>query len=136
MPNYWYTLTHNNNFTHKNVVYGVSSLESVANTILMNLLDVKRENRLEKLLTDFNEDIKNVDALYHYLPDQYKQYASNVELLKQQMASLHEISGLYTISNIELAPDCYGCINDCGGQRDHMECPTGCLHDSTHCFSC
>ncbi len=31
---------------------------------------------------------------------------------------------------------CYGCIHDRPGQKDHMECPTGCLHAKEECSMC
>jgi hypothetical protein len=31
---------------------------------------------------------------------------------------------------------CEGCRIDAPGQRSHMECPTGCLHDDDHCPDC
>ena len=44
-------------------------------------------------------------------------------------------AGRYT-TKIEKLSDCYGCAYECGGQKDHMECPSGCLHDKTSCFEC
>lgn len=41
--------------------------------------------------------------------------------------------GKYTIV-IKRLSDCYGCANELGGQRDHMDCPSGCLHDKESCF--
>lgn len=32
--------------------------------------------------------------------------------------------------------DCYGCLNEYSGQKDHMECPNGCLHNPENCFIC
>jgi hypothetical protein len=40
----------------------------------------------------------------------------------------------YTISEIE--PACEGCLNEYLGQRDHMMCPYGCLHDPITCTLC
>ena len=45
----------------------------------------------------------------------------------------HEIFIMYNIEIIGKAPNCYGCRHDLGGQRDHMECNTGCLHNSDYC---
>lgn len=32
--------------------------------------------------------------------------------------------------------ECRGCINLACGQDEHMECPTGCLHDPNDCDIC
>ena len=37
---------------------------------------------------------------------------------------------------IEKLSDCYGCAHENCGQKNHMECPTGCLHDKTSCWHC
>lgn len=39
-------------------------------------------------------------------------------------------------TKIEKLSDCYGCAYECGGQKDHDECPDGCLHDQTSCSFC
>jgi hypothetical protein len=40
----------------------------------------------------------------------------------------------YLISEIE--PACEGCLNEYLGQKDHMSCPYGCLHDANNCTLC
>ena len=149
MSNYWYTLTKthskkinvsNKGDTKRLVIYEVQSSNNVAdvtNAILKQLFNTKRENRLNKLLYNFDHNnIDNILLLEEYLPVQYKKYASDINQLKEQLSSLYEISNKYIISDIEQVPNCHGCIYDLGGQKDHMGCPTGCLHDSTSCIFC
>lgn len=134
MPNYWYQLCKEQEAPELCVIYTSNIVENVTALIFAQLLDRKREHRLSKLLADLDvKDLDNAEARRNYLPDQYKGYANDLEKLKEQMASLYEISQLYHICDIKVAPDCYGCLYDCGGQRDHMECPTGCLHNSQEC---
>lgn len=77
-----------------------------------------------------NRDV-TIARLRENLPLQYKPYANDLNKLKDEMASLYEVSELYEVCDVEPAPNCYGCLYDCPGQRDHMECPTGCLYDDT-----
>jgi len=50
--------------------------------------------------------------------------------------TLEMIKAKYSLSLIEIAPACYGCRYDRPGQRDHMECSTGCLHNPDICENC
>jgi len=47
-----------------------------------------------------------------------------------------EIIRKYKIYDIEVTESCFGCVNGCCGQKDHMECPSGCLHDMKTCATC
>ena len=87
-------------------------------------------------MKNFSGNIENIDDVKNFLPDIYKDYANNLELLKKSMCSLYEIVHTYKISDIEKAPLCYGCLYDCMGQKDHMDCITGCLHDPNMCYLC
>jgi hypothetical protein len=140
MPNYWYTLrkTKNINSTPQRcTIHNVKPGSDVIESIYQDLLANKRNSRYDKLFSNFDfKNINSIQAIRDYLPIQYKQYANNFDKLLDELASMYEISQLYNISNIELAPNCYGCIYDCPGQQDHMECPTGCLHDPKTCFEC
>lgn len=107
--------------------------------ILKQLLNIKRSHRLRKLTDEYKDTTENVEAFRAYLPMEYKQYANNPNLLLEQLASMYEITHKYNITNVEAAPDstkCYGCLYDCMGQKDHMECNTGCLHDPQFCYTC
>jgi len=135
MSNYWYTLT-KTNYSRRFVITNVQS-ENIPALIYQELLNIKRNFRYNKLFQNFDFDyINDEEAIRNYLPDQYKQYANDLDKLKEQLASLYEICKCYTISNIEIAPNCLGCIYECPGQRDHMQCPTGCLHDPSTCYEC
>lgn len=143
MSNYWYTLKNTDSRKRKRepetyLLRGINSISDVIPTVLHSLLSQKREDRLNKLLalsdTD-NNDI-TVDNIRDRLPTQYQQYADDLDKLKQEMASLYEISQMYKITDVKLAPSCIGCIYDCPGQRDHMECPSGCLHQKEFCLLC
>lgn len=140
MPNYWYTLNNTKStkdYPHReqHVIIGANSQSDVIDKVLNNILDTEREDRLQRLFVAVT-DVTDVNDLKEYLPPQYQQYANNLTKLKEAMASLYEISQIYEISDVTLAPDCVGCIYDSPGQRDHMECPTGCLHEIQLCTSC
>ena len=58
------------------------------------------------------------NRLKKYLPVQYKNYANDLDKLKETMASLYRTgSQLFWLSY-------------------HMECNTGYLHDSIECLTC
>lgn len=156
MANYWYTLRDRStsypneasptNKTRKrkrdvddsnrHLVCAVESPKEVAPTVIRDLLDQIRTERIARLFAYFDGDRNDVKAVRKYLPQIYKPFAGDLKKLKRQMASLYEINTRYEVSNIKEAPDCIGCLYDCEGQRDHMECPTGCLHTRTTCFVC
>jgi hypothetical protein len=55
-------------------------------------------------------------------------------LTKSKNISLEAIKIKYQISEIE--PACEGCLYGWCGQREHMDCPYGCLHDRNTCTFC
>lgn len=137
MPNYWYIETNKKKQTRlRSVIYDLNQGEDITLAIFQRKLAAKREHRFHKLFEGYNGDMEDVIAIHEYLPSEFKSFASNHAALKEQLASIYEIRNNYEISNIEIAPDCYGCIHDRPGQRDHMECPTGCLHTPELCFTC
>lgn len=141
MSNYWYTLKITHSRKREPETYllrGINSISEVIPTVLHSLLSQKREDRLNKLLTVSDGDNNDItaDVIRDRLPPQYKQYANDLDKLKQEMASLYEISEMYEITDIKLAPSCIGCIYDSPRQRDHMECSSGCLHQKEFCLLC
>jgi hypothetical protein len=137
MSNYWYTLTKKDkDFERRNVISSVASVEEIPNKVYQNLLEDKRIHLIDKLLINYHGSKRDIEALRFYLPSQYKEYADDLDRLGKQMVSLYEISEKYSISDIELAPNCYGCLYDLPGQKDHMECPTGCLHYASSYHVC
>src|SRR5437868_5013534 len=55
----------------------------------------------------------------------------------EKLISLDEIRQLFDIELISTDDlKCFGCLNNCSGQDEHMECNTGCLHNSTFCDIC
>jgi len=46
----------------------------------------------------------------------------------------YAITGIKTF--VESPEKCEGCVMNCGGQKDHMSCPDGCLHDPGECDTC
>lgn len=148
MLNYSYTRI--NTITRKSkrfVIYDVNSSTDVMTDIIHDVLKCKQQSRYNKLFANYHGSMKDIDAIRDYLPTQYKQYADNPIRLTEHMASLYEISRKYMISNVvidvknDMITDvknkgeikCFGCVYDCPGQRDHMQCPTGCLHDPITC---
>ena len=55
-----------------------------------------------------------------------------------QKETQEEPSGrnLGSFSHVDTSLECYGCLYDRPGQRDHMECPSGCLHSPQYCGEC
>jgi hypothetical protein len=52
----------------------------------------------------------------------------------EALAKCKQVPLDYKITDIE--PACEGCLNEYLGQRDHMLCPYGCLHDRNSCILC
>lgn len=166
MATFYYTLSENRGKAlqpgERKILFDCPSFDDVIPYVYNSLLEQLRERRFAEFLEDiYSED--NSDTSYEdylarlvekfendmckdekgtmkklrdSLHEQYKPYAYNLHELKERLASLYEVSKKYAITNIEPAPDCYGCLYDCPGQRDHMECPGGCLHDTTLCDIC
>ena len=141
MPNYRYSLTLKyplpaKNIHGRHIVHVHDDDDDVLSAILYDLLEELRRDRLDRLMKNYNGDVEDAEALRKYLPSEYRILADNLDLLEMSMASLYEVVNMYEISNIEQAPQCYGCLYDRMGQKDHMECDTGCLHDKETCFLC
>ena len=141
MSRYQYSL--HNKVTNKRrygwVIEDIIDAADVIPTIFGLLLDKVREERLIKLLRDYDGDPDDKEALHTYLPPVYKCYAYMrlpLKRLKKQLASLYEIVELYEVINVRKLPLCRGCINLRPAQEEHMECPNGCLHDSVNCLFC
>lgn len=49
---------------------------------------------------------------------------------------MYKVHNKWWIDGIEPTNDCEGCRYDYPGQRDHMQCSTGCLHDPHTCHLC
>lgn len=56
--------------------------------------------------------------------------------LQYPTISVSSIKRRYIISNMILAPKCFGCLHDRMGQKEHMEHPDGCLHNADFCDGC
>lgn len=128
MPNYYYTLVDRHS--------GKCHSQSAAIHIIY---DVEGDPLPEifALLLKHTRSLRYKELISRKeLPPQYKPYMHEKQLLKGQLASLYELSERYEVKDIKLAPSCYGCIFERPGQRDHMECNTGCLHDSLLCEVC
>lgn len=140
MPNYYYTLTKRVSGLdvkiRKDVIQDVDDEDNIEVAIYSSLLENKRESRLFEIFRDFNGDLDDVASVFAYLPEIYIPYFTDVESFKEQLCSPYEIHEMYAISNIIPAPDCFGCLYDLSGQQEHMECPTGCLHNESTCYEC
>jgi len=133
--NYYYTVTDKKKKdTYQNWIS--SNSDNIENDIWKVLVSQKREYRFNKLIKNYTgRSLYNKD-FEEYLPSHFKEYAYNITLLENQLASIYEITKLYKISNIIPAPNCQGCLENCLGQKDHTDCPTGCLHDQDTCPLC
>jgi len=56
--------------------------------------------------------------------------------IKLILFPLKKIHIMYYLTNLRENEKCEGCSRDACGQMAHMECPSGCLHDKSTCFSC
>ena len=104
-----------NHIINFNDKYNLSD-EDIISAILLNLLEKERTIRYNIIMDNYNGDLNDIDNIYKYLPIEYKTYAKNLEKLRSSMCSLYEIVNKYHITNIELIPSCYGCLNDRLGQ--------------------
>jgi hypothetical protein len=137
MPTYWYSETNKRTGAKKRrILYLESEGVDTMSAVFQDKLDAKREQRFRNILYDYAGSMDDAEAIRNFLPSEFKNYAENLDTLKAQMASMYEIQANYAFSDIEIAPNCYGCLHDCPGQRDHMECPSGCLHSPDTCFTC
>lgn len=141
MVNYYYTLKKTSKILSDDETKisreVISTDESDVETAIMKkLLTIKRQARYFKLMKNYNGDDNDKEALYRYLPACYKSYVYDLPYLMEQLASLYEIQQQYKICDIEVAPDCPGCLFDCPGQKDHMQCNIGCLHNPMTCDCC
>jgi hypothetical protein len=140
MPAYFYTITKGGYRAcdgERRYIYTTNEKDDILLTIIKYELERKRKERLDKLFKDFVGDSANGEEVEKYLPLEYKEYAYHIDRLKNKMCSIYEIVNKYTIKDVERAPnECYGCLNNSPGQRDHMECSTGCLHSKYTCFYC
>jgi len=145
MPNYRYNLKQiDNSFNVILSDYHIIHIDNnehlsnddIISAILLNLLEKERSNRYNTIMSNYNGDLNDINDIYNFLPIEYKAYAKNLDDLLSSMCSLDEIVDKYYITNIELITSCYGCLNERLGQKDHMECDIGCLHDPNTCFNC
>ncbi len=50
---------------------------------------------------------------------------------------MYAVYDAYAITGVEIVEEpCEGCREGYPGQKGHMECPGGCLHDSENCDVC
>ena len=135
MANYTYSL---NDTEEINVIHTEAKTEDeIINQIWNNLLNQERHTRFNQLLRDNHPlDYDDVETMKLVLPMQYKPFAYDLDKLREQLVSMHEITNMYTISNLKLGPKCDGCLYNQCGQVEHMECPDGCLHQAEYCEYC
>lgn len=113
-----------------------TNVNNVNNEIIERLLENVRQSRFNSLMSNYKGDINDIDNLKEYLPSRYQDYAYNLNILNDHMATFSEIASKYDISNIQPAPSCHGCLFNRPGQDDHLDCDTGCLHFSPMCTRC
>ena len=123
-----YTYTCQNKVTRKitnGVLIDISPNRNSVKIIQYKMLNRKRDNRFNKLFSDFQGDINNVKQVEEYLPYQYKKYAGNMGLLRRNLLSLNYIVTKYKIT-VTKGSQCLGCLYDEPAQRSHMIEPHGC----------
>lgn len=138
MPNYRYLLSKRQGSKTKHIITidgPIRSEDSVIRHIFVDLLQDLRYHRFSKLFNSFKGNYSNLEDVREYLRDypQFSPYANNLELLRRELASLYEVSKMYEVFQIEVVADCLGCVNNEMNQLAHMDCNTGCLHDSSIC---
>lgn len=84
--------------------------------IFNTLLDHESETNIDKLYSALNME----EAIYQYL---------------ERTDKHSPIKDIFQIEKVVLNL-CLGCKYDNCGQDDHMDCPTGCLHNPENCSSC
>jgi len=143
MSTYSYTLSDaRSGASSTGIICGIDSPSNVGPAVLHKELEKIREKRYQKMMKQYPFDEEDSEKVREYVPLIYKRYAKNREQLVRQMCSIYEINCIYSVSNIvvletlETFETCQGCIHQWPGQIDHMECPSGCLHDRSSCDIC
>jgi len=94
--------------------------------------EINREsgkNREVTLLVPQNENL--VQFGYEYLQREMGR------MQKPQNVPMYKVYDAFALKGMQIIPQsCEGCKWDCPAQRDHMDCPGGCLHDSENCEVC
>lgn len=142
MVNFWYILR--NKITNKRksrtFITGVADISDVTVEVLTVELEALREKRLKIVMRAFKEwsrsDDTNPGTLEAFLPAVFKPFAHNRIRLLEQMASWYEINAMYEVTEISVAPNCEGCLNETHGYKHHQGCPEGCLHVKNRCAWC
>jgi len=64
--------------------------------------------------------------------------ALHAEMLREEKeVPSYLVYNIYALVGIKILEEtCEGCKWNCPAQRDHMECPGGCLHDKKDCKFC
>lgn len=125
-----YLYTYNNNITNETkecFILNVKNKRNPLNAIYSSLLERKRNSYFSKLFENFENELDDVEKVRNFLPEQYKIYADDLELLKSKLITYRLITIKYKILTIKKAPQCLGCIYDSPGQHSHMIYPYGCL---------
>ena|SRR5579862_4391227 len=112
----------------KRMIQNVHHPNNIKRIIHLHILEYKRDVVFDKLFSEFDGDIANVNDVKEYLPPRYKQYANNLEALRKRLVSLPYIIRRYNLMDIQIASSCLGCLHDSSSQRNHMG-QYGCLVD-------
>ena len=89
-----------------------------------------------QLIQNYDGDVSDIKNFRKFLPQHLKRLATDIDKLCENLVTISELATEYDIIGLYMTNACYGCQNDCPGQRDHMECDTGCLHDPQFCEKC
>lgn len=147
MPNYRYTLQTLDSSgrrlekVHYILHVDTSDAAEIRELIYLELLTRHREERMQQLLAWYEGDIRDTQALRAFVPDIFKPFITDDDVLGerykllQQLCSLWEINMRYTVKNIEVEK-CGACATELPEPDSHTECPTGCQHDPARCWMC
>ncbi len=123
-----------------------------------NIIDKIRNNMLQNRLLEFKGDRTSILEVVEYLVrlwifqpkfllkntrpfnscPEYEYTFDNLVYKTIEDLKFHLFSkeGVMVVISMMIVGQCDGCINGSCGQRSHMECPRGCLHEPSECKVC
>jgi hypothetical protein len=131
MSNYRYTLRAiESGNVYEDVIFGVTA--RTAREEIWKLVLERERHRQYDVLFDSEEPTPelNMDS------DRYAFYTYNPRNIQEELVSMADVMNMYNITDLKLESYCHGCVWDRPGQCDHMDCPTGCLHNASQCPLC
>ncbi len=148
----WYEFTAKNNYSGE---LRFELYVKLFDNIILKGYEYCKGIMVDKKFDDFTGDFHSLEDKIAFVKQ--KKYVIDSELgavshssLNDVLVPMYVVYDNYIITSIIAMFDdstdddpselfskkCYGCRYECSAQRDHMECPNGCLHDEKTCDDC